>query len=72
MALQTSLDGCKGDREHDARQARHRDRADGRGRITIYLSISFLKSIPPHNRQLDTLIRSSSQQVDDFVGELTF
>ena len=31
-----------------------------------------LKSTPPQNLQLNTLISVSKQQVDDFVGELTF
>ena len=38
----------------------------------IYLLISFRKSIPAQNRQLNVLISKSKQEVDDFVGELTF
>ena len=38
---------------------------------TLCLSISFRKSTPPQNRQLEFLISNSKQQVDDFVGELT-
>jgi hypothetical protein len=34
----------------------------------IYQSIGFRKSTPPHNCQINTLIRNSKQQVDDFVG----
>ena len=37
-----------------------------------YLLISFRKSTPPQNRQLNILIGNSKQQVVDFVGELTF
>ena len=36
------------------------------------LLISFMKSTPPQNYQLDILIRSIKQCVDDFVGELAF
>ena len=39
---------------------------------TLYSSISFRKSIPPQNRQLNVPISDSKQQVDDFVGDLTF
>jgi hypothetical protein len=39
---------------------------------TMYVLISFRKSIPQQNRQLQILISSSKQKVDDFVGELTF
>jgi len=39
---------------------------------TMYLSISFRKSRPPQNRRLNVLMSNSQQQVDDFVGELTF
>ena len=39
---------------------------------TMYLSISFGKSAPTQNRQLNILISNSQQEVDDFVGELTF
>ena len=33
-----------------------------------YLSISFRKSTPPQNRQLDILFSKNRQRVDDFVG----
>ena len=39
---------------------------------TMYLSISFIKSTPPQNRQLDIMISNSKQVVDDLVVELTF
>ena len=39
---------------------------------TMYLLISFRKSTSPQNRQLNILISTSKQLVDDFVGELTF
>ena len=39
---------------------------------TIYLSISFGMSTPPQNGQLDILISKIQQQLNDFVGELTF
>ena len=39
---------------------------------TMHLSISFRKSNPPQNRQLDSLISINRQQVDGFVEELTF
>ena len=39
---------------------------------TIDLLISFRTSTPPQNRQLDILVSNSEQQVDNFVGELTF
>jgi len=38
----------------------------------MYLLISFRKSTPPQNRQLNILVSDSKQKVDDFVGELTF
>ena len=38
----------------------------------MYLLISFRKSTPPQNRQLDILISKSEQSVDDFRGGLTF
>ena len=39
---------------------------------TMCLLISIRKSTPQQNRQLDILISNSEQQVDHFVGELTF
>ena len=39
---------------------------------SMNLLIRFRKSTPPQNRQLNVLIGNSKQQVDDFVGELTF
>ena len=39
---------------------------------TMYLSISFRKSTPPKHRQLNIFIINSNQQVQNFVGELTF
>ena len=39
---------------------------------TMHLSIGFRKSTPQPNRQLDILISKSTQQVDDFWGELAF
>ena len=39
---------------------------------TMYLLISFRKSTPPQNRQLNILIGNSKRSVDEFVGELTF
>jgi len=36
------------------------------------LLISFMKSTPPQNCQLDILISNIKQYVDDFVGELAF
>ena len=39
---------------------------------TMYQSISFRKSSPPHDRQLDMLISNGKQQVDNYWGELTF
>ena len=38
---------------------------------TLYILITLRMSTPPQNRQLNTLISNSEQQVDDFVGELT-
>jgi hypothetical protein len=38
----------------------------------MYILISFRKSTPQQNRQLNILIGNSKQQVDDLVGELTF
>ena len=35
---------------------------------TMYLLISFRKSTPPQNRQLNTSIGDSKQYVDNFVG----
>ena len=37
-----------------------------------HLSIRSRKSTPPQNRQLDMFISDGKQQVDDFMGELTF
>ena len=39
---------------------------------TLYLSVSFRESTPPQNRQLNISISDSEEQVDDFLGELTF
>ena len=38
----------------------------------IYSLISFRKSTPPQNSQLDVLISNSKQHVDGLVVELTF
>ena len=38
---------------------------------TMYFFISFRKPTP-HNRQLNILISSSKQQIDDFLGGVTF
>ena len=38
----------------------------------MYLLISFRKSTPPQNRQLNIVTKNSKQQVDDFVVKLTF
>ena len=38
----------------------------------MYLLISFRKSTPPQNRQLNILISSYTEQVDGFGGGLTF
>jgi hypothetical protein len=38
----------------------------------MYLSISSKKSRPQETYQRDNLISDNEQQVDDFVGELTF
>ena len=38
----------------------------------MYLLMSFRKSTPTQNRQLNISISDSEQQVDDFVGKLTF
>ena len=39
---------------------------------TMQSLISFRKSTPPQNLQLNILIIDSQQQIDDFVSELTF
>ena len=39
---------------------------------TMYLSMSFRKSTPPENRQLNVSISNSKQLVDDCVGKVTF
>ena len=39
---------------------------------SMYYSDDLRKSTPSQKRQLDTSISNSKQQVDDFVGELTF
>ena len=38
----------------------------------MYSLIGFRKSTSTQNRTLDILISNSKQQIDDFVGELTF
>ena len=38
----------------------------------MYQSNGFRKSIPTQKRQLIALISDSKEQVDDFVGDLTF
>jgi len=38
---------------------------------TMHLLISFRKPAPPQIRPLNTSIRNSQQEVDDFMGELT-
>jgi hypothetical protein len=38
----------------------------------IYLLLSFRKSTPPHNRQLNVSISDRKRQVDDCTGDLTF
>ena len=38
----------------------------------MHLLLSFRKSFPPRNRQLNVLIINSEQQVDDLVGESDF
>ena len=38
----------------------------------MYLLISLRKSTPPQKYQLNILISNIKQQVDNFVGELTF
>ena len=38
---------------------------------TLHVLISFRKSTPTQNRQLDILISDGKHQVDEFVGELT-
>ena len=38
---------------------------------TTYLSMSFKKSAPPQNRQLNIVISNRHQEVDDFAEELT-
>ena len=57
-------------------EARGRLRAHDSRRFRVYLThvfiISFRKSTPPQNRQLNLLNRHSKQQVDDFVGVLTY
>ena len=38
----------------------------------MYSLISFRKSTPPQESQLNILISDSKQEADDYVGELTF
>ena len=38
----------------------------------VHLFISFRRSIPQQHRQINILISNSRQQLDDFVGDLTF
>ena len=39
---------------------------------TMYWLISFRESTPPQNRQVNIVVSNNKQQVDDFVGGLTF
>ena len=45
---------------------------ESRPRTRAGLRLSLKKSTLPQNRQLDISISNSKQEVDDFVGELTF
>ena len=55
--------------ERGVAEAGREPRASGRGDD---LSMSYRKSSPPQNRDLDIIISSSEQKIDDFVGQLTF
>ena len=46
--------------------------SEGVSSDTMYLLISFRKSTPPQNLQLNALNSNSEQDGDDIWGELTF